>query len=60
LHGKKTLLVVAHRLSSVRRCDRLVFMLEGRIAACGSYDELLRDHPEFQRLVQAQDHVSPG
>ena len=60
LHGKKTLLVVAHRLSSVRRCDRLVFMSEGRIAACGSYDELLRDHPEFQRLVRAQDRVSPG
>jgi ATP-binding cassette subfamily C protein len=59
LHGKKTLLVVAHRLSSVRRCDRLVFMSEGRIRACGSYDDLLRDHPEFQRLVRAQDRINP-
>ncbi|MBV8359451.1 MAG: ABC transporter ATP-binding protein, partial [Deltaproteobacteria bacterium] len=45
LHGKKTLLVVAHRLSSVRRCDRLIFMSHGRIIGCGSYD-LLRAHPE--------------
>ncbi|MBV8359772.1 MAG: ABC transporter ATP-binding protein, partial [Deltaproteobacteria bacterium] len=51
LHGKKTLLVVAHRLSSVRRCDRLIFMSHGRIIGCGSYD-LLRAHPEFERMVQ--------
>jgi ATP-binding cassette subfamily C protein len=60
LHGKKTLLVVAHRLSSVLRCDRLVFMSEGRIRACGSYDDLLRDHPEFQRMVRAQDRINPA
>ncbi len=59
LHGKKTLLVVAHRLSSVRRCDRLVFMSEGRISACGSYDDLLRDHPDFQLMVRAQDRINP-
>jgi ATP-binding cassette subfamily C protein len=59
LHGKKTLLVVAHRLSSVRRCDLLVFLSQGRIAACGSYDDLLRDHPDFQRMVRAQDRINP-
>jgi len=59
LHGKKTLLVVAHRLSSVRRCDRLVLMAEGQVRACGSYDALLRDFPEFQRMVRAQDRVDP-
>ncbi len=52
LHGKKTLLVVAHRLSSVRRCDRLIFMSHGRIIGSGSYDELLRAHPEFERIAQ--------
>ena len=60
LHGKKTLLVVAHRLSSVRRCDRLVLMSEGRIRTCGTYDGLLRDHPEFQRMVRAQDRTGPA
>jgi ABC-type multidrug transport system fused ATPase/permease subunit len=60
LHGKKTLLVVAHRLSSVRRCERLVFVSEGRVGAYGSYDDLLRDHPEFQRMVRAQDRINPA
>ena len=60
LHGKKTLLVVAHRLSSVRRCQRLVFVSEGRLGACGSYDDLLRDHPEFQRMVRARDRINPA
>ena len=36
LRGSKTLLVVAHRLSTVRRCDRLVFIADGRIRAASS------------------------
>ena len=53
LHGQKTLLVVAHRLSTVRNCDRLVFISGGRIQAVGSYDELLRDIPDFRRIATA-------
>ena len=60
LHGKKTLLVVAHRLSSVRRCDRLVFISEGRIRACCSYDDLLRDYPEFLRTMRVVDRIDPA
>lgn len=60
LHGKKTLLVVAHRLSSVRRCDRLVFISEGRIRACCSYDDLIRDYPEFLRTIRAGGRIDPA
>ena len=59
LHGKKTLLVVAHRLSTVRHCDRLVLVSEGRIQASGPYHELLRDNQEFQRMVSAQARLNP-
>jgi ATP-binding cassette, subfamily B, bacterial PglK len=55
LHGQKTLIVVAHRLSSVRGCDRLIFLSAGRVRACGSYEDLLRDDPEFERMVRLQD-----
>lgn len=41
LHGKRTLIVIAHRLSTVQGCDRLILLQKGRIAATGSYDELM-------------------
>jgi ATP-binding cassette subfamily C protein len=43
LHGTRTLIVIAHRLSTVQSCDRLVFLQEGRVAAAGTYDDLLRN-----------------
>ena len=53
LKGEKTLLVVAHRLTTVRRCDRLVFLRDGRIEGSGSFDELLRSCPEFRAMATA-------
>jgi ATP-binding cassette subfamily C protein len=37
LHGRKTLLIIAHRLSTVKGCDRLVLMHQGRVADSGSF-----------------------
>lgn len=51
LHGRKTLLIVAHRLTTVRECTRLVFLRDGRIADIGTYAELLGRNREFQRLA---------
>jgi ABC-type multidrug transport system fused ATPase/permease subunit len=41
LRGHKTVLVVAHRLSTVERCDRLYRLEDGRIAHTGSYDQVM-------------------
>jgi ATP-binding cassette subfamily C protein len=43
LHGSRTLIVIAHRLSTVQGCDRLIFLQDGRVAASGTYDELLHN-----------------
>jgi len=51
LHGLKTLVVIAHRLTTVRRCDRLAVLRDGRVAAIGSYDELLARDAGFRELV---------
>jgi ATP-binding cassette subfamily C protein len=51
--GTRTLIVIAHRLSSVRPCDRFVLLMDGRVAAVGGYDELLRDSPEFRSMAEA-------
>lgn len=53
LAGQKTLIIVAHRLSTVRKCDFLVFMKNGQINATGSYDELSAQNPEFRALLKA-------
>lgn len=51
LHGRKTLIVVAHRLATVRGCDRIVLLEGGRIAATGTFEELERNHAGFRRLA---------
>lgn len=50
-----TTVIVAHRMSTISRCDRLVVMVNGRIAAAGSFHELMRTSPEFRELVEAAE-----
>ncbi len=52
LHGSVTVVVVAHRLSTVRHCDRLIYMEQGRITSSGTFDEVRLDNPAFARLVE--------
>jgi ATP-binding cassette subfamily C protein len=51
LKGERTVLLIAHRLTSVRNCDRIVYMQEGRVAAVGTYEDLIRSSPGFQQLA---------
>jgi ABC-type multidrug transport system fused ATPase/permease subunit len=47
----KTIILIAHRLSTVRDCD-MIFMLErGRVVARGSYDELLESSQKFRAMA---------
>ena len=52
----RTTLVVAHRLSTVQRADRIVVLNQGRIVGTGPHEELLRTCGEYQRLYLAQFH----
>jgi ATP-binding cassette, subfamily B, bacterial PglK len=51
LRGVKTLVIIAHRLTTVRRCDRLAVLRDGRLAAVGSYDELLARDAGFRAMA---------
>jgi ATP-binding cassette subfamily C protein len=46
-----TVVVIAHRLSTVRRCDKVFFLRDGGIAAAGTYDELLAGDSGFQQFA---------
>jgi ATP-binding cassette subfamily B protein len=49
----RTSFVIAHRLSSVKNADQICVMAEGRIAARGTHDELLKNSEEYRRLWNA-------
>ena len=51
LRGVKTLVVIAHRLTTVRRCDRLALLRDGRLAAVGPYDDLIARDPGFRQMA---------
>jgi len=49
-----TLLVIAHRLSTVQQADRIYFMEEGRIVAAGTHAELLAQFPKYRQWIAWQ------
>ena len=53
LSASRTVLIVAHRLSTVRACDRLVLLVGGRLADVGTFDELHDRNVGFRELVTA-------
>jgi subfamily B ATP-binding cassette protein MsbA len=55
LKGKFTMVIVAHRLSTIRNADRIVVMEQGEIEAIGSFDELLLSNSRFKKMVELQE-----
>ncbi|MEO0488391.1 MAG: ATP-binding cassette domain-containing protein, partial [Cyanobacteria bacterium J06659_2] len=46
-----TILLIAHRLTTVEHCDLIFELDQGRIVAQGTYEELLNVSPSFQKMV---------
>ena len=51
LSSDLTILIIAHRLSTVRRCDTIVELEYGRVAAQGNYEQLIERSPSFRKMV---------
>jgi len=57
LGHKKTILMIAHRLSTVQACDKILMLDHGQIVAEGTYQQLLDTHEGFRRMAFG---ASPG
>ena len=52
LNNRKTIILIAHRLSTVRECS-IIFMLDhGELIAQGSYSELINEHEQFRAMAE--------
>jgi ATP-binding cassette subfamily B protein len=49
-----TKIIIAQRVASARQADRIVVLSEGRIAACGTHEQLLRDCKTYQDIYYSQ------
>lgn len=54
LFKSKTVVVAAHRLSTVRNADQIVVLSEGRIVEIGSHSDLLEANGEYAQLIESQ------
>jgi subfamily B ATP-binding cassette protein MsbA len=54
LHGKKTLIVIAHRLATVVAADQLLVVEDGRIVERGTHAELMSQNGAYKNLFQSQ------
>lgn len=53
LYGRLTVVIVTHRLATVRNADQIIFLESGRRCASGSFTELVSSSAEFARMARA-------
>ena len=51
LTGQKTIIIIAHRLKTVKKCDQIFFMDQGKVIDQGSYDKLLETNDRFKKMA---------
>jgi subfamily B ATP-binding cassette protein MsbA len=54
MQHEKTVLMIAHRLSTVKECDVIYVLKEGKIIEQGNYPDLIKGNGEFRRMVELQ------
>ncbi|MBX7185729.1 MAG: ABC transporter ATP-binding protein/permease [Vicinamibacteria bacterium] len=60
LRGRRSLLVISQRLSTVAKCDRIVVIRGGRAVSEGTFDDLSRESADFRKWAGLDDEESPA
>jgi ATP-binding cassette subfamily B protein len=53
-----TVIIVAHRLSTIKHCDSIIEINNGKVVGSGTYDELMNVSPSFHAMVKSMDSAS--
>ena len=54
MKGIKTLVIAAHRLSTIKEADRIIIMDNGSIHAVGTFNELMKNNAMFKKMIEMQ------
>ena len=55
LKGQYTIVIIAHRLSTVKSADRILLLKNGKIDQVGTFEELFHGSNSFKRMVELQE-----
>ncbi|WP_144963106.1 ABC transporter ATP-binding protein [Gillisia sp. Hel_I_86] len=55
LKGDYIIIIIAHRIATIKNADKIVIMKNGRISEIASYDKLIRESPYFKKMVRLQE-----
>ncbi len=50
----KTTILIAHRISTIEKMDKIIFIEDGRVNSVGTHDELYKSNPEYRKMVELQ------
>ena len=48
----KTLLIISHNFSTIKNCDKIIFLDNGKVEAIGNYTELISKNKKFAKLAE--------
>ena len=51
LAGKKTIIIIAHRIGTVKNCDQIVYLENGKTLATGNFEELINSSDKFKQMA---------
>ena len=56
----RTTILIAHRISTIERMDKILFLEDGCLAACGTHEALYRTNEDYRKMVDLQKLEEEG